>query len=251
VPSQYVGVDGKGNVNDPNSLFLGWDYFGFDPNNPPAANFFLATLQGGERNYNGLELVFRKRYSDNWQGLFSYSYLDAKGNTVSDGNADFAGDVFWLDPRSPNMEGTIPGTIHHLLKASGSYMTPWGVEFGAGYRWNSGTIVNQTQLASNRRLPIQVATPFAFGGISDNWVAPGAIGAVQNPSWGQFDLRAQYVRPIDKVTTEFFVDIFNLFNDQAATRTEDLVAGTGGTHFGDDIAWLNPRRAFIGARVKF
>jgi outer membrane receptor protein involved in Fe transport len=96
-----------------------------------------------------------------------------------------------------------------------------------------------------------VATPFAFGGISDNWVAPGAIGAVQNPSWGQFDLRAQYVRPIDKVTTEFFVDIFNLFNDQAATRTEDLVAGTGGTHFGDDIAWLNPRRAFIGARVKF
>ena len=96
-----------------------------------------------------------------------------------------------------------------------------------------------------------MATPFAFGGISDNWVAPGAIGAVQNPSWGQFDLRAQYVRPIDKVTTEFFVDIFNLFNDQAATRTEDLVAGTGGTHFGDDIAWLNPRRAFIGARVKF
>jgi hypothetical protein len=240
-----------GDINAPNSLFLGWDYMGFDPANPPAANFFLATLKGGERNYNGVELVLRKRYSNNWQGLASYSYLDATGNTVSDGNADFAGDVFWLDPRAPNMEGTIPGTIHHLFKAAGSYQTRWGVELGGGYRWNSGSIVNQTQLASNRRLPIQVATPFVFGGVTDSWVAPGAIGAVQNPAWGQFDLRAQYVKTIQKMTTEFFVDIFNVFDQQSATRTEDLVAGTGTTHFGDDIAWLNPRRAFIGARLKF
>ncbi len=240
-----------GDINAPDSLFLGWAYLGFDPNNPPAANFFLGTLKGGERNYNGLEFVFRKRYANNWQGLASYSYLDATGNTVSDGNADFAGDVFWLDPRAPNLAGTVPGTIHHLLKAGGSYSTPWGIEFGGSYRWNSGSVVNKTQLASNRRLPIQVDTPFAFGGIVDNWVAPGAIGAVQNPSWGQFDLRAQYVKKIDRLTTEFFVDIFNLFDDQAATRTEDLVAGTGSTQFGDEIAWLNPRRAFIGARVKF
>ena len=245
VPSAYGG-----DINAPNSLFLGWGYFGFDPNNPPAANFFLSTLKGGERDYNGLEFVFRKRYSDNWQGLFSYNYLDAQGNAVSDGNADFGGDVFWLDPRAPNMEGTVPGTIHHLFKAGGSYTTRLGIELGAAYRWNSGTIVNKTQLASSRRLPIQ-GDAFAFGGITDNWVAAGAIGGVQNPSWGQFDLRAQYVKPIDKLTTEFFIDIFNLFNDQAVTRTEDLVAGTGTTHFGDAIAWLNPRRAFLGARLRF
>jgi hypothetical protein len=251
VPSAYVGVDGKGNVNDPNSLFLGWGYFGFDPNNPPAANFFLSTLKGGNRDYNGLELVYRKRFANRWQALTSYNYLDTTGNASSDGNADFAGDVFWLDPRSPNLTGTVPGTIHHILKASGTYTTKWDVELGAAYRWNSGTIVNKTQLASSRRLPIQVDTPFAYGGITDFWVAPGAVGAVQNPSWGQFDLRAQYVRRFGKATTEFSMDLFNVFDQQAATRLEDLVAGTGATQFGQEIAWRNPRRAFLGARVRF
>jgi len=74
---------------------------------------------------------------------------------------------------------------------------------------------------------------------------------VQNPGWGSVDFRAQYIRPINKVTTEFFVDLFNLFNNQAPIRTEDLVAGTGNTHFGDDITWVQPFRAFFGARVRF
>ena len=251
VPSAYVTAYGKGNVNDPNSLFLGWDYFGFDPNNPPAANFFLSTLKGGERNYNGLELVYRKRFANRWQSLISYSYLDSNGNTVSDGNADFAGDVFWLDPRAPNLTGTVPGTIHNLFKAGGSYTTKWNIELGVGYRWNSGTIVNKTQLSSSRRLPIRVAAPFEYGGLLERWVAPDAVAAVENPSWGQFDLRAQYVMRWSRTTTEFFVDLFNVFNDQAATRTEDLVAGTGTTKFGDEISWLNPRRAFLGARIRF
>ena len=82
-------------------------------------------------------------------------------------------------------------------------------------------------------------------------MAPGAVGAVQNPSWGQVDLRAQWSHRFGKASTEFFVDLFNVFDDQAATRTEDLVAGTGSTKFGDEISWLNPRRAFLGARIKF
>ena len=245
-PSVYGG-----NINDPGTLFLGWDYFGWTASNHPAANFFLGTLPGGERNYNGLEFVFRKRYADQWQFLSSYNYLDAQGNTVSDGNADFAGDVLWLDPRAPNMNGIVPGTINHIFKSAGSYTTKYGLELGGTYRWNSGTNVNKTQLASSRRLPIEVDNAFVFNGVSDFWVAPGAVGAVHNPGWGSVDVRAQYIRPVGKLTTEFFVDLFNLFNDQATVRTEDLVAGTGSTAFGDDITWVQPFRAFFGARVRF
>jgi hypothetical protein len=245
-PSAYPGP-----INDPNSLFLGWDYFGFDAANPPRANFFLGTLEGGERNYNGIELVFRKRFASRWQSLVSYNYLDATGNAVSDGNADFAGDVLWLDPRAPNMEGTVPGTIHHIFKVAGSYLTPIGVDLGGTYRWNSGTIVNQTQLASSRRLPIQ-GNAFPFAGITEeHWVQAGAIGGVKNPSWGQFDLQVKYVKRFNPITTEFFMDVFNVFDDQAATRLEDLVAGTGATAFGSEIQWLAPRRAIVGARIGF
>lgn len=245
-PSVYGG-----NINDPNSLFLGWDYFGWTATNHPAANFFLGTLPDSKRDYHGLELVYRKRFADRWQSLISYSYLDAKGNAISDGNADFAGDVLWLDPRAINLEGTVAGTIHSNFKAGGSYTTPFGVELGGSYRWNSGTIVNKTEFASSRRLPLQGDTTFVSGGVADQWVAPGAVGAVQNPSFGQLDLRVQYVRRMGRATGEAFVDLFNLTNNQSAIRLQDLAAGSGTTKFSDEFVWLNPRNAFVGFRIRF
>jgi len=257
-PPSNGGYDdgyGSGNINAPDTLWLGYPYFGLDPSNPPVSNFFLGTLPGAERNYKGLEFVFRKRFADRWQMLSSYNWLDSDGNAVSDGNADFAGDVLWLDPRAVNMTGPIPGTIHHIFKTGGSYTTPWGIELGANYSYNSGTIVNKTQLLSSRRLPIQGSqvgiAPYLANGVVDDWVAPGVVGLVQNPGWGELNLRVQYVKTINRYTAELFLDLFNVTNDQATTRTEDLAAGTGTTHFGDEIQWRLPRNAFIGARVRF
>ena len=240
-----------GPIDHPDSLFLGYGYFGLDPANVPVSNFYFGTLPEAERNYKGLELVFRKRFSRTWQTLTSYNWLGAEGNSMSDGNADFPGDVLFLDPRAPNMYGTLPGTIHHIVKTAGSYTFPFGLELGATYRWNSGTIVNKTFLLQSRRLPIETDAPFEFAGITTRWVAPAAIGGVHNPSYNTFDTRVQYVRRFDPVTAEFFVDVFNVFDHQAATRREDLVSGTGTTKFGDEIQWVGPRRAFLGARLRF
>ena len=45
-------------------------YFGFSE--LPAANYFIATLAGGIREYSGVEVTLRKRRSadSNWFGLF-------------------------------------------------------------------------------------------------------------------------------------------------------------------------------------
>jgi hypothetical protein len=246
-----VSTDYNGPINDPQSLWLGLDYFGYAQN--PGSNFVIGTLNGGKRNYQGLDLIFRKRYSDNWQLLGSYSYNWAKGNTNSDSNADFQGDVLYLDPLAPDTYKRQPGLIPHVFKVAGSYMTKVGVELGAAYRWNAGTVASRTEINSGRNLPIQVAAPgYVYAGVLDRWVAPDAIGSLQNPSWGQLDLRAQYKKRITPAFgTEFFVDIFNVTDSQDSTRNQDLVAGAGGTAFGAPIRFNDPRRFFLGARLTF
>lgn len=249
--SLYAGANYPGPVGDPNTLFLGYDYFGYSED--PGSNYVIGTLAGGERNFQGLEFVFRKRFANNWQMLTSYNWNDGEGNTNSDSNADFQGDVIYLDPRAPNQYATQPGLIRHLAKGAGSYTFPFGLQLGGTFTWNSGTVASRTFLASERNLPMRVPTgqAFSYAGITTRWLAEDSVGSLTNPSWGQVDLRAQYTHAAGPANLEFFVDLFNVLNSQGAVREQDLVAGSGGKAFGDEILWVNPRRAFLGARVKF
>jgi len=232
-------------------LCLGLEYFGYD--SVPPSNFVIGTLAGGERNTDGIDLVFRKRYSNNWQGLVSYTFTDAEGNTNSDSNADFAGDVFFLDPRAPNVYGTQPGSIDHLFKVAGSYRLFNRLELGGVYNWNSGSHANRTALQSGRNLPVQVLTPYEFGGVTENWIDNNAVGSLTNESFGTLDLRAQWNQPLPRQTSlELFLDLFNALNDQAAIRNQDLVAGAGSTSpFGSGLTYVEPRRFYLGARFLF
>lgn len=247
VASEYPGP-----VDHPDSLFLPYTHFGFPASGlPGVANFFIGTLEGGKRDYQGIEFTLRRRHRDNWQALVSYTYNDAKGNSNSDSNADFQGDVLFLDPRAPNQYGRQPGSIKHLFKAAASYQFKFGIQLGGTYRWNSGTIASRTFRASGRNLPVQVETPFEFAGITDYWLAPDAVGSLTNPSYGLLDLRVEYNRKFGKMGAELFVDIFNVLDNQDSTRNQDLVAGSGGIAFGQPLLFSDPRRFFLGARLSF
>jgi hypothetical protein len=251
-PSGYANANGVvGEATAQDSLFLGLDYFGYTEN--PGSNFVIGTLAGGKRNFQGVELVFRKRFSDRWQTLASYNWNDAEGNTNSDGNADFQGDFLFVDPRAPNQFGTQPGLIRHVVKGAGSYTFDFGLQLGAALRWNSGTIDSRTFLSSSRHVPLRVpaAEAFPFGGVTDRWLAPDSVGTIENPAWGQMDLRVQYIESIGRANLDLFVDLFNVLNNQRPVRTQDLVAGQGGTAFGEATQWVEPRRAFLGARIRF
>ena len=240
-----------GPVDHPDSLFLGLDYFGYDTF--PESNFVIATLAGGARDYQGLELTFRQRLQANWQALAAYTYGHATGNTNSDSNADFQGDVIWLDPRAPHQRGDQPGSIAHLFKVSTSYHWDAGFQIGANWRWNSGTLASRTFRAFARNLPVRVeeGEEYEFAGITRRWLSPTSVGTLRNPSYGIVDVRLLYNYRLAGYRLELFADVFNLLDNQDAIRNQDLLAGAGGNAFGDGIRFTPPRRVFIGARLRF
>jgi hypothetical protein len=240
-----------GDISAPNSLWLGLDYFGYSE--IPLSNYVIGTLAGGKRDFQGAEFVFRKRFSNNWQVLSSYTRQDGKGNTNSDADADFQGDVLFVDPRAPNQYGTQPGLIRDIVKGAGSYTFPFGLQLGATFNWNSGTVASRSFLTSSRHLPLRVpaAEAYEFGGVTARWLAPDSVGSLTNPAWGTVDVRAQYLRPFGIANLEVFMDLFNIVNTQDSIRNQDLVAGEGGNAFGDPIVFVQPRRAFFGARLRF
>jgi len=235
-------------------LCLPLSYFGFS--SLPAANYFIATLAGGKREYDGVEVSWRKRRSadSRWFGLASFTYNDAKGNTNSDSNADYQGDVFFLDPRAPNVYGPQPGNVKYLAKFAGSYRWDNGFEVGATYTWNSGTLYSITDQVGTRHLPVQIdaADAYEFRGVTDQWLEKGVVGSQESPSYGTLNLRAKYVLEMGKgFETEFFLDIFNVLDDQAANREQDLQGGDGVYSFGQANSWVLPRRYYLGARMSF
>ena len=246
----YAGSCYPGDPNAPGSLFLGAGYFGFTEI-PQNINFFIATLAGGERTLDGAELIFRKRLSNHWQGMASYTYADAEGNTNSDSNADFAGDVIEMDPRAPNVKGTQPGSIESLFKLAGSYHFDMGLVLGGAYRWNSGAYQNKTYLTFRRHLPVLDENESTFNGATAYFIQDGAVGGVKNPSYGVLDLSASYSHDFGPVGTEFFLTVFNALDEQSTVLTQDLVAGEGTVEFGDGTVWVQPRSISLGVRFSF
>ena len=250
---------------DPNSpYYLPYSYFGYSAK--PNSNYVIGTLAGGKRNYMGYEITLQKFKTDRWQGMLSYTYNDAKGNTNSDSNADYQGDWLALDPRAPNIYGPQAGNIKHQFKAFGSYEFDFGLEVSGIFNWNSGLLYTTSQLISARWLPLMddsdstlkgpgglpiLAPGYINGGMWDTWALPGAVGANTGPSYYTFDVRFAYDWALPMGKLEFFLDVFNVLDKQSPMTEMGLLAGNGTYAFGDATSWVAPRRAYLGVRYSF
>lgn len=237
-----------GYADENSAFYLPISYFGYTT--APNSNYVIATLAGGKRDYQGIEVTLQKQMTDNWQGMVSYTYNDAEGNSNSDSNADFQGDWIALDPRGPNNYGPQPGNIKHQFKAWGSYTFDSGLELAGVFNWNSGVLYSRTFEAYGRHLPMMDA-PYEYGGVTDSWVSAGAIGGETGPAYYTFDVRAKYTYDLPVGELELFLDVFNILDNQAAIAEQDLVAGDGVYAFGEANDWVSPRRMYIGARYSF
>ena len=247
----YSDPDGdtsEGYNNKDSYFYLPLSYFGYD--SLPNSNYVIGTLAGGKREYTGFEVSLTKFKTDNWQGQMSYTYNDAKGNTNSDSNADYQGDWVAIDPRAPNMWGPQAGNIEHQFKAYGSYDFDFGLQVSGVFNWNSGSLYTPADVVSSRYLP-PMSDPYVFGGVNDSWVLPGFVGSEKNPSYYTFDMRFKYVRDLPIGEAEFFLDIFNVLDQQSATQVVANRAGSGQYLYQEANNWVAPRRAYLGVRYSF
>ena len=246
--------------------YLPYSYFGYD--SKPNSNYVIGTLAGGKRDYTGLEITLQKFKTENWQGMISYTFNGAKGNTNSDSNADFQGDWLALDPRAPNVYGPQAGNIKHQIKAFASYEFDFGLELSGVFNWNSGLLYTTSQLISGRWLPIMedgdytgtmkgpdglpILVPGYFqGGLWDTWVQPGVVAANTGPAYYTLDMRAAYDWKLPFGKVEFFLDVLNILDKQSPTQEMGLLGGNAAYDFREATNWVEPRRAYLGVRYSF
>ena len=223
----------------------------------PGSNFVIASLAGGKRDANGFELSFRKRFERNWQWQASYNYLRAKGNTDS--------------IRAPTSRVTCYFSIRERRTSSGSSREWWrtcsrrpgrtrrisACSWEPSCRRTPGTLASRTAAIAGPQ-PASAGGPYAEFRVRRHRsrghravARAGFGGRPRQPGMGT-GRRARAVRVrVAAVSTELFVDLFNVTNSQATIRTQDLVAGQGTIRFGDVLVFNPPRRPFLGARLNF
>jgi len=226
-------------------LTLTFEDFGYPSTGPgPNINYFLANLYGGKRDVYGLDFEVSKRFYNGSFIVGQYSFKHALGNTQSDGNADLQGDFIFLDPRNDWMWGHTPGSIPHKIKIFGTYRTPFGLDIGALFYWNSGMKYTESYNFYPDEYDIYYNWP--LGG--DQYVK---TGQEKTQSYYQIDLKFNYgIRLKDIAVLDLFLDVYNITNRQAPIDLQ---------YSRNDPKWdyqeiteiLMPLRLYLGARIRF
>ena len=208
-------------------------------------NFYLANAIGGERETNGLDLAFERRFSGNWTANIQYMWRDATGNITSDANADLVGDAIEYDPRQPYMQGTLQGSIDHQVKLYGMYRLPFNLEVGGLAYWNSGAHYTESEIFLPGQYDIYLPQPLANGSFAKR-------GTETHPSYATLDAKLRYLMPVRRFNVDLFLDIYNVTNNQDAIFVTQAHNDPDSRFtYQSDRVLLSPRRYQAGVRLRF
>jgi hypothetical protein len=173
-----------------------------------------------------------------------YSYKNAEGNSQSDGNADLQGDFVELDPRNPWMMGPTPGTIPHKIKIYGTYRTPFGLDIGGLFYWNTGWVYTESIVFLPGRYDIYYNWPLG----NNQYVK---TGQERTPSYYQIDLKFNYkLKLTQQIVLDLFLDVYNVTNNQAPIDVQ-YGRNSPSWRYQEITEILLPMRFYLGARIRF
>jgi outer membrane receptor for Fe3+-dicitrate len=187
-------------------------YFLGNPGYGIASDFPKAT-----RNYDAIMFSLHRTFSENWQADFSYTIAWLSGNIAG----LFRPESEQLDPNinsdfdlrsmMANRQGPLAGDKRHQLKAFGSYEFPVATDM----RINLGTV-----LKANSDDPTNYLGAHPIYGSNEAYLLPRGSGP-RLPWVFAMDARAAYIVNFTKSNAvEVTLDVFNLFNFQAETYSD-------------------------------
>ncbi len=220
--------------------------------------FVLKNIEKGDpyidqdpyRKYWGIELLFNKRFSNNWQLLASYVYSQSTG-TINNGFGDDVGyggstedPNYWI-----NVDGSSSNDPTHMLKIQGTVVLPLGINFSTYFRAITGDAWT---------------TRYRTGRLEQGRVTflTEKKGSNHYPMQKTLDLRLEKTFTFaEKYRIGLLFDVFNVFNDNTITSwgtrigydwylqgDADYWASTEGH---DLYNYARPRRARLGIRLIF
>ena len=200
--------------------------------------------------YRGLELTVRKRFTDGWQAMASWTVGKSEtslGRGNNRGGITFNDSVFWNPNLDLNRKGRSVDDRTHIVKVSGNYLFPGvGVKLGANFRYESGVPTLRS-----------VRTPGGLLNQGRTRVSAAGRGEDDNPaSLGQrldavtiLDLRLekQFTMPGRWGQLALHFDAFNLFNENAVRNAVQ----NAGPAYGRITSIVSPRMLRLGLGWSF
>jgi hypothetical protein len=223
------------------------------PNFQQPTVVMLTNIPDYHRTFNGLELTARKRMSNHWMANGSFAYNDTKvhygsfpGSQPSITSAAISEDPTNRDNRdgyqydyltSGSGIGNVYVNAKWLVKASGMYQAPAGVNLSAFYNARQGYPQE-----------ISVQTPSRPNGAGQVDVLLNPIGETRLPTYQNLDFHVE--RPV-KAHTVTLVPSLDVFNVSNSNTIQAIRSRQNASNANQIQAIVAPRVIRFGVRVSW
>ncbi|HSK11399.1 MAG TPA: TonB-dependent receptor [Vicinamibacterales bacterium] len=231
-----VGPDGVASTADDGEMVTVYTLL-----NRGESFLLLTNPEEAYRKYDGLQLIAKKRFANNWQLLASYTRQRTRGNVDNTQAANTAGGdagqtgVFVNPNRMINADQVASLDRPHEVRVQGSYRITrlGGVMAGLNYTFRSGTPWGRTAVfrLSQGNQTIQIEPR----------------DANRNDPVNRLDLRFEKKIPLGgHRDVGIYLDVFNLANQGVGE-----VRNASGANFGTIGSWSSPRQLEVAVRYGF
>ena len=222
------------------------------PSAPPG--HIYENQPGAYQRYNGVEVQFIKRMSNNWMARASFGYNDwrqyltqesiVNRNNLLGGTNDSGGLAVASDSSNPGYDARWQANL------TGMYQAPLGINVGANFFAREGYSIPYY---------VRVRARDALGSSNRYSIQIGRVDDYRLDNVYEFDLRFEKAFVIGPVSATPSIDVFNLFNSATVLYRDNRVGdfdARGGVFtknptFNQPTQVQSPRIVRLGVRVAF